>query len=219
MLTCVETYAKPNFYSCLGPVNFINPFLYFVHASLDTKKHEQKHKNHVGESFLNLKKTPLLTNMNPQKQTTWVRENKLMVKSSEKDYNVRYYMVTGLETYDDVILGEKYRVVRAIGKWQNEKLVYEINEGAVVIVETGWGFEHCGVTRYGAQSRIYINHMGIDIQNVDLTKCPGRKELVPIIHELGEHGLSIASAIIDPWVDIVPYVLWTLRRFNFNIEI
>jgi hypothetical protein len=128
-------------------------------------------------------------------------------------------MVTGLETYDDVILGEKYRVVRAIGKWQNEKLVYEINEGAVVIVETGWGFEHCGVTRYGAQSRIYINHMGIDIQNVDLTKCPGRKELVPIIHELGEHGLSIASAIIDPWVDIVPYVLWTLRRFNFNIEI
>jgi len=219
MLTCVETYAKPNNYSCLGTVIFINPSLYFVNAPLDTKNHEENNEGQVGESFLNPSFTPIMTHMQKQKQTTWVKENKLIVKSSEKDYNVRYYMVTGLETYDDVILGEKFRVVRAIGVWQNEKLDYEINEGAVVIVETGWGFEHCGATRYGTQSRIYINHMGIDIENVDLTKCPGRKELVPIIHELEEHGLSIMSAIIDPWVDIVPYVLWVLRMFGFNIEI
>jgi hypothetical protein len=43
MLTCVETYAKPYFYSCLGTVNFINPLLYFVHASLDTEDHEEKY--------------------------------------------------------------------------------------------------------------------------------------------------------------------------------
>jgi len=157
--------------------------------------------------------------MQTQKQKTWVRDNKAVVRSSEKDHSVRYYVVTGLETYDDVILGEKHHVIRAIGVWQNEKLDYETNEGAVVIVETSWGFEHCGVVRQGAQSRIYINHMGIDIENVDLAMCPKQREVVPIIRELNERGLSIASAIIDPWVDIVPYVLYTLRRHGYNVEI
>jgi hypothetical protein len=58
MLTCVETYAKPYFYSCLGTVNFINPSLYFVHASLDTEDHEENNEDQVGESFLNPSFTP-----------------------------------------------------------------------------------------------------------------------------------------------------------------
>ena len=58
MLTCVETYAKPYFYSCLGAVNFINPSLYFVKTPLDTFYHGEKHEGQVGESFLNPKKTP-----------------------------------------------------------------------------------------------------------------------------------------------------------------
>jgi len=154
-----------------------------------------------------------------QAQITWVKENKLRIKSTESERSVRYYVVTGLETYDDIILGEKYRVVRAIGEWQNEKLDYETNEGAVVIVETSWGFEHCGIVRQGTQSRIYINHMGIDIQNVDLTMCPKRSETIPIIHELRDRGLSIVTSIIDPWVDIVPYVLYTLRKFGYRINL
>jgi len=154
-----------------------------------------------------------------QQPLTWVRDNKVVVRSSGMDRSVRYYVVTGLETYDDVILGEKYRVIRATGIWQDEKLDYETNEGAVVIVETDWGFEHCGVVRHGVQSRIYINHMGIDIQNVDLIMCPKQSEVIPIIQELREHGLSIISSIINPWVDIVPYVLYTLRKFGYRINL
>ena len=74
MLTCVETYAKPYFYSCLGTVNFINPYLYFVNASLDTKNHEEKYGGQVGESFKYPSFTPLLTNMNPQTQAQLTRE-------------------------------------------------------------------------------------------------------------------------------------------------
>jgi len=152
--------------------------------------------------------------MQTQTQITWVKENKLRIKSTESERSVRYYVVTGLETYDDIILGEKHRVVRAIGEWQNEKLDYETYEGAIVIVETSWGFEHCGIVRQGAQSRIYINHMGIDIQNVDLTMCPKRSEVISIIQELREHGLSVISPIMDPWVDIVPYALHVLKNYD-----
>jgi len=44
MLTCVETYAKPDFYSCLGAVKFINPSLYFVNASFCISCHDGKHE-------------------------------------------------------------------------------------------------------------------------------------------------------------------------------
>ena len=83
MLTCVETYAKPYFYSCLGTVIFINPCLYFVHASLDTKNHERKHKDQVEESFLNPKKTHSKTNM--QKQTNQVH-GKTQERSTVDEY-------------------------------------------------------------------------------------------------------------------------------------
>jgi len=152
--------------------------------------------------------------MQTQTQITWVKENKLRIKSTESERSVRYYVVAGFETYDALILGRKYRVIRVTGVWQDEKLDYETNEGAVVIVESSWGFEHCGVARQGVQSRIYINHMGIDIQNVDLTMCPKRSEVIPIIQELEDHGLSIVSAIIDPWVDIVPYALYVLKNYD-----
>ena len=74
MLTCVETYAKSHFYSCLVGVNFINPYLYFVNASLDTEDHEEKYGGHVGESFLNPSFTPFMTHMQNQKQTQLTRE-------------------------------------------------------------------------------------------------------------------------------------------------
>ncbi len=74
MLTCVETYAKPYFYSCLVGVNFINPSLYFVNASLDIKNHEEKHKKIVGESFLNPSFTPKMTPMQTQTNQTTVDE-------------------------------------------------------------------------------------------------------------------------------------------------
>ena len=74
MLTYVETYAKTHFYSCLVGVNFINPLLYFVHASLDTEDHEEKYGGHVGESFLNPSFTPIMTPMQTQKQTQLTRE-------------------------------------------------------------------------------------------------------------------------------------------------
>jgi len=157
--------------------------------------------------------------MQTQTQITWVKENKISAKSSEKDRTVRYYVVTGLETYDDVILGEKHRVIRAVGIRQDDRLDYVTNESAIVIVETNWGFEYCGIVRQGVRSRIYVNHMGIDIQNVDLTMCPIRSEVMPIIQELGEHGLSIVSPIMDPWVDIVPYAMTTLMIFGYKINL
>ena len=74
MLTCVESYAKPDFYSCLGTVIFINPSLYFVNAPLDTKNHEENNEGQVGESFLNPSFTHKLTHMQNQKQTQLTRE-------------------------------------------------------------------------------------------------------------------------------------------------
>jgi hypothetical protein len=89
MLTCVETYAKPDFYSCLGTVNFINPLLYFVHASLDTKNHERKHKDHVGESFLNPSFTPKMTHMQKQKQPTGLIRFLMSELDADKIFDVR----------------------------------------------------------------------------------------------------------------------------------
>lgn len=145
---------------------------------------------------------------------TQTQPQTLPIRSSEKDRSVRYYVITGFKVEDWVVLGEKRRVIHAVGIRQNERFDYATNEGAIVIVETNWGFEYCGITRQGAQSRIYINHMGIDIQNVDLTTCPIRSEVIPIIQELREHGLSIVLPIMSPWVDIVPYALYVLKKYD-----
>jgi len=83
MLICVETYAKTHFYSCLVGVNFINPLLYFVHASLDTEDHEEKYGGHVGESFLNPSFTPIMTHM--QNQTNQVH-GKTQERSTVDEY-------------------------------------------------------------------------------------------------------------------------------------
>jgi len=143
-----------------------------------------------------------------------MQTSQYLIRSSEKDRSVRYYVITGFKLEDWVVLGEKHRVIEATGVWQDEKLDYITNEGAVVIIETGHGYEYCGVARSGAQSRIYINHMGIDIQNVELRACPSQNEVVPIIQELREHGLSIVSPIMNPWVDMVPYALHVLKNYD-----
>jgi len=154
-----------------------------------------------------------------QTQITWVRDNKVVVRSSEKDHSVRYYVVTGLETYDDVILGNKVRVISATGVWQDEKLEYTTNEGTVVIIETEHGYEYCGVVRSGARTGIIINHMPVELENVDVTWCPAKSEVQFITEDLMMHGLSVTSPIINPWVDIVPYVIATLKRFGYRINL
>lgn len=141
-------------------------------------------------------------------------EQAVVVRSSESERSVRYYVVTRFKVEDWVILGEKHRVIHAVGIRQDERLDYAPNEGAIVIVETNWGFEYCGIARQSAQSKIYINHMGIDIQNVELRVCPSQSEVVPIIQELREHGLSIVSPIMNPWVEIAPYALHVLKNYD-----
>jgi len=141
-------------------------------------------------------------------------QTQTLPRSSEKERSVRYYVITGFKVEDWIVLGEKHRVIHAVGIRQDERLDYATNGGAIVIVETNWGFEYCGIARQGAQSRIYINHMGIDIQNVELRACPSQNEVVPIMQELREHGLSIVSPIMNPWVDIVPYALYVLKKYD-----
>jgi len=153
-----------------------------------------------------------------QVNLTWVGGNKVVVRSSEKDHSVRYYVVTGLEAYDDVILGNKTRVIRATGVWQDEKLDYETNEGAVVIVETEHGYEYCGVVRSGVRTGVVISHTPVELENVDVTWC-SKSEVQFIMEDLMMHGLSVTSPIMNPWVDIVPYVLYTLRRFGYRINL
>jgi len=154
-----------------------------------------------------------------QAQITWVKENKLRIKSTESERSVRYYVVTGLETYDDFILGNKVHVISATGVWQDEKLEYITNEGAVIIIETEHGYEYCGVVRSGARTGIYIKHMPIELENIDITWCPSRSEVQFITEDLMMRGLSVASPIINPWVDIVPYVIATLKRFGYRINV
>jgi len=154
-----------------------------------------------------------------RRSLTWVGDNKVVVRSSESERSVRYYIVTGLEAYDDVILGNKARVISTTGVWQDEKLDYTTNEGAVVIIETGHGYEYCGVARSGARTGIYINHMPIELENLDVTWCPAKSDVQFIMEDLMVHGLSIASPVMNPWVDIAPYVLYTLRRFGYRINL
>ncbi|MDT7970043.1 MAG: hypothetical protein RQ842_05710 [Vulcanisaeta sp.] len=154
-----------------------------------------------------------------QVNLTWVGGNKVVVRSSEKDHSVRYYVVAGLEVYDDVILGNKTRVIGATGVWQDEKLDYLTNEGAVVIIETGHGYEYCGVARSGARTGVIINRMPVELENVDVTWCPVKSEVQFIMEDLMMRGLSVASPIMNPWVGIVPYVLYTLRRFGYGTNL
>jgi len=154
-----------------------------------------------------------------RRSLTWVGDNKVVVRSSESERSVRYYIVTGLEAYDDVVLGNKVRVISATGVWQDEKLDYATNEGAVVIIETGHGYEYCGVVRSGARTGIYINHMPIELENLDVTWCPAKSDVQFVMEDLMVHGLSVASPIMNSWVDIVPYVLYTLRRFGYGINL
>jgi hypothetical protein len=150
---------------------------------------------------------------------TWVRDNRVTIRSSEGERSVRYYIVTGLGAYDDTILGNKVRVISATGVWQDEKLDYTTNEGAVVIIETGHGYEYCGVVRSGARTGLFINHMPIELENVDATWCPAKSEVQFIVEDLTVRGLSIASPVMNPWVDVVPYVLYVLRKFGYRTNL
>jgi hypothetical protein len=154
-----------------------------------------------------------------RKGLTWVGDNKVVVRSSVGERSVRYYIVTGLEAYDDVILGNKARVVSAIGVWQDGKLEYATNEGAVVIIETERGYEYCGVVRSGVRTGLYINHMPVELENVDVTWCPAGSDVQFIMEDLMVHGLSIVSPIMNSWVGIVPYVLYTLGKFGYRINL
>ena len=150
---------------------------------------------------------------------TWVKENKLRIRGSEKDRSVRYYVINGLEIYNDVVLGRNIRVVEATGISQTDYLDMYANEGSIVIVETEHGYEYCGIVHNGARTGIYIRHMPIELENIDITWCPTRSEVQFITEDLMMRGLSVASPIMNPWVDIVPYVLYTLRKFGYRINL
>jgi hypothetical protein len=131
MLTCVETYAKPYFYSCLGTVNFINPILYFVHAPLDTKNHEEKYGGQAKESFLNPSFTPLLTPMQTQTKTTGLIRFLMSELEADKIFDVRkvrpgvYYVYYKRCEYSEDDGGcwfiESYVIIK--GKHIEEKII------------------------------------------------------------------------------------------------
>ena len=157
--------------------------------------------------------------ISPNLKTTWVSKNRATVKSSEYLPSIRYFIVNGFETYDDEVLGEKVRVISAVGTWQDEKLNYATNEDSVIIVETKYGYEYCGITRNGARSTIYIDHLGIELQNVEIMpiQCH-QSDIQAIMQQIREHGFTTMSAIMNPWTSIVPYVINVLLRLGYNIE-
>jgi len=131
MLTCVETYAKPYFYSCLGTVNFINPILYFVHAPLDTKNHEENNEVQAGESFLNPKKYHIMTHMQKQTQTKGLIRFLMSELDADKIFDVRkvrpgvYYVYYKRCEYSEDDGGcwfiESYVTIK--GKYIEEKII------------------------------------------------------------------------------------------------
>jgi len=149
--------------------------------------------------------------ISPNLKTTWVSKNRATVKSSEYLPSIRYFIVNGFETYDDE--------VSAVGTWQDEKLNYATNEDSVIIVETKYGYEYCGIARNGARSTIYIDHLGIELQNVEIMpiQCH-QSDIQAIIQQIREHGFTTMSAIMNPWTSIVPYVINVLLRLGYNIE-
>ena len=197
MLTCVETYAKPNNYSCLGTDNFINPSLYFVHASSDTKKHEQKHKNHAKKSFKNPKKTHFKTPMQKQTQTktnqpeTTERNNPCLCKFTF-EFPSKGYIGTYYDVYDC-----EYRKTYFIrlDNGQLVKPIRSINRGCTygcISREEEWKLEP------GLYLEIYIERYSC--------KSPYRV----VIEKVQFTGDKIIHTILDDFFthDITPLLRW-----------
>jgi hypothetical protein len=154
----------------------------------------------------------------PSNQFTWIGDNKVVVRSSGRE-GVRYYVIDGFRIYDDVILGKNVKVIETTGIQLMDYLDAYANEGSVVIIETRHGYEYCGMVHNGKQSRIYINHTGIDLQNIEITQCPSETEILKAMQLLEMHNLSIDSVIMNPWRSIVPYAIATLMKFGREVKL
>ena len=125
---------------------------------------------------------------------------------------IRYYLIKGFSAFDDVVLGRPIKAVEAVGEYHDQSLTTITEEGSAVVIETKWGFEYCGVVKAGAKSTIYIDHMPIELENIEITRCD-ENEVRQQLRLLEARGLSIESMISKPWRSIVPYAM-TKLRFN-----
>jgi hypothetical protein len=119
---------------------------------------------------------------------------------------IGYYLIKGFRVVDDVVLGRPIKAVEAVGEYHAQSLSTITEEGNVVVIETKWGFEFCGVVKAGAKSTIYIDHEPIELENIEITRCD-ENEVRQQLRLLEARGLSIESMIINPWRSIVPYAM------------
>jgi hypothetical protein len=85
-------------------------------------------------------------------------------------------------------------------------------------LRTTW-VKYCGIARDGAQSTMYVDHLGIELQNVEIMpiQCH-QSDIQAIIQKIKEHGFIIADTVVNPWTSIVPYIINVLLRLGYNIE-
>jgi hypothetical protein len=123
---------------------------------------------------------------------------------------IGYYLIKGFRVVDDVVLGRSIKAVEAVGEYHAQSLTTITEEGSAVVIETKWGFEYCGVVKAGAKSTIYIDHIPIELENIEITRCD-ENEVRQQLRLLEARGLSIESMIDNPWRSIVPYAMTKLR--------
>ena len=141
----------------------------------------------------------------------------VVVRASRVPYPpfVRYYLIKGFRIVDDVVLGEPIKAVEAVGMYQDQYLETDAEEGDAIIIETKWGYEYCGDVKVGARSTIYVDHMPIELENIELMPCDAR-EVERAYEVLNAHGLSIASMINNVWRSIVPYVPYVMTKLGIG---
>jgi len=123
---------------------------------------------------------------------------------------IGYYLIKGFSVFDDVVLGRPIKAVEAVREYHAQSLTTITEEGSAVVIETKWGFEYCGVVKAGAKSTIYIDHIPIELENIEITRCD-ENEVRQQLRLLEARGLSIESMISNPWRSIVPYAMTKLR--------
>jgi len=131
---------------------------------------------------------------------------------------IGYYLIKGFSTFDDIVLGRPIKAVSAVGEYHAQSLTTIAEEGNAVIIETKYGYEYCGVVKAGAKSTIYVDHIPVELENVEIAHCD-ENEVRQQLRLLETHGLSIESMIIDPWRSIVPYAMVALMKFGYKIAL
>jgi len=131
---------------------------------------------------------------------------------------IRYYLIKGFSVVDDIVLGRPIKAVETVGESHAQSLITIAEEGNAVIIETKYGYEYCGVVKASARSTIYVDHMPVELENIEIARCDENEAKLQL-RLLEARGLSIDSMIINPWRLIVPYVIATLKRFGYRINL